>query len=389
MKLSAACVISAIACTANTAAAAVGHVFTYDPDSSPPNLPQPRAITPEAARLVFAQRLGLSQFHSLKGVEEATIKAVNDFGDRGHHLFDANDDIHERPRAMIVMEGDQTNPPSYLTDAAFTISSSPAAAANERLIKDLSRQASQLRRPGGDMMEELKALNGGFEHEFHGLLFRYYKNFVQDDDLEQTLKSLKDRDYSVTVVFMPPSTSGKRSAYPYGRYEVPETGSSPQKRQVHEKPLSPNAAPQTSSYAHISPLASSNVSTAPLKGILPFCFPSLSSCQTSTRNCTGHGSCILKYKNTESHSDSSSTSCYACMCSVPDVRTNDDGTKKTTHFGGPACQKKDVVMPFWLIAGFSVFLVGMVSWGIGLLYSIGQEDLPSVIGAGVSGPRAK
>lgn len=46
-------------------------------------------------------------------------------------------------------------------------------------------------------------------------------------------------------------------------------------------------------------------------------------------------------------------------------------------------------MPFWLLAGFSVVLVAAVSWGVGLLWSIGEEELPSVIGAGVAGPRAK
>lgn len=63
--------------------------------------------------------------------------------------------------------------------------------------------------------------------------------------------------------------------------------------------------------------------------------------------------------------------------------------KKTTYFGGPACNKKDIVMPFWLIGGTSVFLIFVVSWGMGLLYSMGSEELPSVIGAGVSGPKAR
>jgi hypothetical protein len=62
---------------------------------------------------------------------------------------------------------------------------------------------------------------------------------------------------------------------------------------------------------------------------------------------------------------------------------------KTTFWSGPACQKKDVSAPFFLIAGFTIFIVGIASWGIGLLFGIGQEDLPGVIGAGVAGPKAK
>ena len=48
-----------------------------------------------------------------------------------------------------------------------------------------------------------------------------------------------------------------------------------------------------------------------------------------------------------------------------------------------------LVAPFWLLAGVTIFLISVVSMGVGLLYSIGTEELPSVIGAGVSGPRAK
>lgn len=46
-------------------------------------------------------------------------------------------------------------------------------------------------------------------------------------------------------------------------------------------------------------------------------------------------------------------------------------------------------MPFFLLAGLSIALVGVATWGVGLLMSIGQEELPSVIGAGVAGPRAQ
>ena len=46
-------------------------------------------------------------------------------------------------------------------------------------------------------------------------------------------------------------------------------------------------------------------------------------------------------------------------------------------------------MPFFLLAGMTIALVGAVSWGVGLLMSVGNEELPSVIGAGVAGPRAQ
>ena len=67
---------------------------------------------------------------------------------------------------------------------------------------------------------------------------------------------------------------------------------------------------------------------------------------------------------------------------------NKDGTQKTTTYGGGACHKKDIVFPFWLLTGVTVFIIFIVSWGVGLLYEMGSQELPSVIGAGVSGPKA-
>jgi hypothetical protein len=46
-------------------------------------------------------------------------------------------------------------------------------------------------------------------------------------------------------------------------------------------------------------------------------------------------------------------------------------------------------MPFWLLAGISIMLISFVSYGIGLLISVGDTELPSVLGAGVSSARPK
>lgn len=124
---------------------------------------------------------------------------------------------------------------------------------------------------------------------------------------------------------------------------------------------------------------------SPVKGILPICHPSLKECQATTNNCSGHG---IPYKKYNDPSSKAAQACYACNCTAT-VQTYKDGKTKTTKWGGPACQKKDVSVPFWLLAGFTIAMVTTVSWAIGLMFSIGQEDLPSVIGAGVSGPRAQ
>lgn len=170
-----------------------------------------------------------------------------------------------------------------------------------------------------------------------------------------------------------------RSAY--GLYSTPSQPLYNRQTQP-EEPLTAQAeASSKSEPSSPQPLKS----TSPVKGILPICYPSLKNCQASTNNCSGHGTPYKRYSDPTSRA---AQACYACRCTAT-VQTHEDGTTKTTKWGGPACQKKDVSVPFWLLAGFTIGLVATVSWAIGLLFSIGQEELPSVIGAGVAGPRAQ
>jgi hypothetical protein len=100
-----------------------------------------------------------------------------------------------------------------------------------------------------------------------------------------------------------------------------------------------------------------------------------------TANCSGHGECVNKY------GAGSSTSCYACACQASVVKPADEERnrgEKTVHWGGNMCQKEDISVPFWLITGFTVTIVGAVTFAIGMLFSVGEEKLPGVIGAGVS-----
>lgn len=80
--------------------------------------------------------------------------------------------------------------------------------------------------------------------------------------------------------------------------------------------------------------------------------------------------------------------CFACRCEAT-KRTFTVGESKQKAFtfdywGGAACQKEDVSGPFWLLATFSLVMVGLVAWAISMLFAIGEEKLPGVIGAGVS-----
>ena len=59
------------------------------------------------------------------------------------------------------------------------------------------------------------------------------------------------------------------------------------------------------------------------------------------------------------------------------------------QWGGGACEKKDVSVPFLLFAGFGTAMFAVVAGAIGMLYSMGSQDLPSVLAAGVGGVGAR
>jgi hypothetical protein len=198
---------------------------------------------------------------------------------------------------------------------------------------------------------------------------------INDQSIQRRLENLLESGYTVLALVVPESIPLSKQAF--GKISVKHD-----RRQNKEALLASMPSSESTSFSSFAFSNSSPNFSGPLAGILPNCFATLSACQTTTRNCTGHGTCKLRF--TDKDASSKGAPCYACAC-TSEVRTNKDGGKKTTVWGGPACQKKDVVAPFWLIAGFTVFMISLVSWGIGMLYSMGSEELPSVIGAGVSG----
>jgi len=198
--------------------------------------------------------------------------------------------------------------------------------------------------------------------------------------------------WSVTALAASPpsvldSVFGSSDNETWGTYEMPSMQSSLHKRARPQKEapleLSPSSAPIHPFTSPISVLASN--STSALRGILPACFPSLSACQTTTRNCTGHGVCTKKYTDIAADSKSPFKDCYACQCSAT-VSEDSEGRTRTTGWGGPACQKKDVSSAFWLIALFVVAMMFLIGFAVGEVWGMGDQELPSVIGAGVSGP---
>ncbi|KAK5632674.1 hypothetical protein RRF57_008388 [Xylaria bambusicola] len=111
---------------------------------------------------------------------------------------------------------------------------------------------------------------------------------------------------------------------------------------------------------------------------VPNCFTSQSACENATNSCFGHGECVNRWGK-----DNTDKTCFFCHCGTT-VDTDSKGKKHVYHWGGGMCQKRDISTPFWLFAGVTIALVATIAFSIGLLFSVGEEKLPGVIGAGVS-----
>ena len=207
---------------------------------------------------------------------------------------------------------------------------------------------------------------------------------LKSKEHKQTLGKLKEvlsdiatsKEQESTVILMPSDIKiAKRSFNPYGSYEMPSILNI--REVLDEAPLSESSKTSSSVSKPTSPPKKPSM----VNTTIPFCYYSKDYCNERTNNCSGHGECRQKYAERE-EVDGGSASCFSCFCTpTSEVK---EGSIKTTYWGGPACQKKDVSVPFWLFAGFTVAIVAMLSWAVGLLYSIGDESLPSVLSSGVA-----
>ena len=207
-------------------------------------------------------------------------------------------------------------------------------------------------------------------------------------DYESTLAKVKDRlshllmvpRIESTLVILPRSRPHtKRSSSAWGRYDILP------RRQPTEEPLAaeptePASASPSETFGSSSPAL--GPVAFPSAGPLPSCFSTREHLIKATNNCSSNGIPTLRHNNTDSNKH-----CYSCVCQ-PIVISREGGIK-TFRWAGAACSKKDVSESFWLLAFVTIGLLGVAGWGIGLLTSMGSEELPGVLSAGVGGPRAQ
>jgi hypothetical protein len=101
MKLSGSFLVSSLLCAAS-ASSNLGRVYIYDPVAAAAASPQPpTSANPQTTRLIIAQRLGLSRFHSIKHASDEDIQLLNAYGGRQQKLFGAED--RERTKAHVLV----------------------------------------------------------------------------------------------------------------------------------------------------------------------------------------------------------------------------------------------------------------------------------------------
>ncbi|KKK12628.1 hypothetical protein ARAM_002261 [Aspergillus rambellii] len=137
--------------------------------------------------------------------------------------------------------------------------------------------------------------------------------------------------------------------------------------------------------ANKAQLAAFDQRTKSSLALTPLCYASNSSCNEATNTCSGHGSC---YRKSGSENDRGAGDCYACQCYETIVK-GADGSERRVQWGGSACQKRDISSPFFLIAGVAVAVAVAVSTAIGMIYQVGNSELPGVISAGVGTVKAQ
>lgn len=87
--------------------AVTGEALVYTSESLSRQTPtEPPSVSPHTARLLLAQRLGLSQYHSLQDADESTFSILNKFGgEQQQQIFAREDPSQGAEKLLLIVEG--------------------------------------------------------------------------------------------------------------------------------------------------------------------------------------------------------------------------------------------------------------------------------------------
>lgn len=93
-------------CIASGACAVAAEALIYTSDvPSPASRAGTPSISPNTARLLLAQRLGLSQYHSLEGADKSTLDILNTYGGKQQQLFAHEEHSRSNDRFLLIVDG--------------------------------------------------------------------------------------------------------------------------------------------------------------------------------------------------------------------------------------------------------------------------------------------
>ncbi|EGX95456.1 hypothetical protein CCM_00110 [Cordyceps militaris CM01] len=378
MKFTAGIIAALASCT--TAAATTGHAFTFPHDESVSTTSLHRSL----ARLVFLQRLASpGEGPSIRDIPDDVsaddaVSTLNKFASSRDTLFASQPTTK---RLLIMVDGMTAQQikdagQALGQDATFTINDLPSSAANRDFFEIDTYNAGATKRHSCSLSEIVQMKDGKcWSESSSAARFNVAEKPESMKSILEALRSIpklaEAGKVEATVVLLPGTGNDAKPSWSDKPQEL--------RRRQAEQVISSNHKAAPVSLVH--PVASSSTSPTPKKPI-PACFSSSESCVEGTNNCTGgHGSCVNKYGAVPENPKEGDV-CFVCHC-----KSTANKNSGPTHWGGPTCAKQDVSVPFWLFFGFTVIIVGVVWMAISLLYSVGEEKLPGVIGAGVS--RAK
>ena len=387
-----------VAALAGCASAAQQSAEVYMLSSRDTSSKSPQSLTPSLARLLLLQRLAptdkkLSVHDIPNGVEiESVVSLINNYGRETRPLFAGAAD--EPSQLVVMVESLSDKEMKQMRKAinkrsSLTIEDPPADKEHQALLElDFYRAGvadgnkcslAQVADPkdncwGGKQSAVAKynTKDVWLSDIVARILRKRWLTALQTPNLiselskkmKQLMKLANSGNLETTIVLLPSSNSANKWI-------------------DEQQELRRRQAEMVLSSADKTAESPESTATAPIgapffapKGPIPACFDSEEACLQGTANCTGHGECQSKYSKGDQ-------ACFACHClstwTNPEAKSG-----SVTHWAGPTCAKQDISTPFWLFAGFTLVLLGILWMSISLLFSVGQERLPGVIGAGVS-----
>ena len=85
-------------------ALADGSIYFLNTRSSAPQKSRTQSVSPQAARLLLAQKLGVAQFHDLADIDASTVSLLNAHGSYDETLFGAEVG-QDRSKHLYIIEG--------------------------------------------------------------------------------------------------------------------------------------------------------------------------------------------------------------------------------------------------------------------------------------------